>query len=57
MELKLDSSIPGGAQPGDVIWVSRRKKIPEVSPPLGDGLQGTSRWKCAEALFRADGPT
>ncbi|GMK58926.1 hypothetical protein CspeluHIS016_0603680 [Cutaneotrichosporon spelunceum] len=34
--LTLDSSLPGGAQPGDVIWVSRRPKIPEGGwTPLG----------------------
>ena len=31
MELELDKSIKGGAEVGDVIWLSRRKKIPEVS--------------------------
>jgi hypothetical protein len=30
MELELDRSIKGGAEVGDVIWLSRRKKIPEV---------------------------
>lgn len=30
MGLTLDKSIPGGVEPGDVIWLSRRKKIPEV---------------------------
>lgn len=27
--LKLDPSIPGGVQPGDVVWLARRPKIPE----------------------------
>ncbi|WWD22322.1 aspartate-tRNA ligase [Kwoniella shandongensis] len=27
--LQLDKSIPGGVKPGDVIWLSRRKKIAE----------------------------
>jgi hypothetical protein len=31
MELELAKSIKGGAEVGDVIWLSRRKKIPEVS--------------------------
>lgn len=36
MGLTLDSTLPGGAQPGDVVWVSRRPKIPEGGwTPLG----------------------
>lgn len=27
--LKLDSSLPGGVQPGDIVWLSRRPKIAE----------------------------
>jgi hypothetical protein len=46
MELELDKSIKGGAEVGDVIWLSRRKKIPEVSIVLAD---------CTSLTFREDG--
>jgi aspartyl-tRNA synthetase len=29
--LELEGGRPGGAQPGDVVWLAQRKKIPEVS--------------------------
>jgi hypothetical protein len=29
--LELEGGRPGGARPGDVVWLAQRKKIPEVS--------------------------
>jgi hypothetical protein len=43
MELELDKSIKGGAEVGDVIWLSRRKKIPEVSSVLAIWIPLTGR--------------
>ena len=43
LELELDKSIKGGAEVGDVIWLSRRKKIPEVSSVLLVSIRLTGR--------------
>jgi hypothetical protein len=43
MELELDKSIKGGAEVGDIIWLSRRKKIPEVSAVMLVSIELTGR--------------